>query len=152
MIARGAITLENKKKHETNLLKRQMISLRTVQRQLRILTDEGFLVYASRRYVLSGMEYPDAKIWAEDYGQTILFSAMKRIFPHYNRLEYNLTSLVEILGVYLIYCFIEAVRPVTSSGKIISGENRDENIISWIENALQPRQMLYYFVTLLKTQ
>jgi len=153
LIASGKIPSTNNEKYWKKIWRQKGITLRTVQRQLRSLKDEGFLNYQSKHYSLSDLDYPEIKIWAKDFGHLILFSAMKRIFPHYNRLEYNITRLVEIFGVYLVYCFIEAARPfLRNNGMVMSGERRDELAISWIDNMLQPRELFYYFVTFAKTQ
>jgi hypothetical protein len=99
------------------------------------------------------MEYPEIKLWAKEYGDELLYSAMKRIYPQYSRLDYNFSRLVEIFGVYMVYCFIEATRPIADRNQDrMTGEKRDELAISWIENTLNPRQMYYYFIAYVKSQ
>jgi len=146
------IPSRNNKLYWEKLWKENRITLRTVQRQLRKLHEEGYLEYHDRRYSFSSMEFPKVKLWAKDFGLTVLDSAMKRIFPYYSRLDYNLTRLIEIFGTYIVYCFIEATRPISNSQKHISSQKRDQLAISWVESMLDPRQMFYYFVTLCKTQ
>jgi DNA-binding transcriptional regulator YhcF (GntR family) len=136
---------------KSEIAKEEKISLRTVQRQLRKLEQEGFVVYEKKLYSFSNMERPAVKMHANEFGTALLFSAMKRICPHYSRLEYNITRLVEIIGVYMIYCFLEASK-ASPTINLVEGKKRDELTISWVKSMLDTTRMFYYFVTLAKTQ
>ena len=77
---------------------------------------------------------------------------MKMIYPRYRYLEYNFPRLVQIFGVYVVYCLIEAARRTGVNNKKISAKRTDQLALSWIENALDTSKMFQYFITFVKSQ
>ena len=153
LVLSGEIPSTNNESIRNKLWKKQGIVLRTVQRQLDSLSRDGFLKHYKKYYSLSSMDYPEAKIWAKEFGSAALDFVMRLLYPNYNRLEYNLKTLVQIFGTFLIYCFIEAARPISDNPTDrIPGNRRDELALSWVESMINPRRLFYYFIAFTKTQ
>lgn len=149
----GKIPASNNESYRNKLWKQKGINLRTVQRQLDSLSRDGFLIHNKKYYSLSSMDYPEAKIWAKEFGSAALSFVMRLLYPEYNRFEYNMKILVQIFGAFLIYCFIEAARPISDNKKNpIPGNRRDELALSWIDSMVDPRRLFYYFVAFTKSQ
>jgi hypothetical protein len=53
--------------------------------------------------------------FAAGYGNMALNNIMNCHFPTVSTLEENLIRLVEIFGVYVVYCLIEAARLITAN-------------------------------------
>jgi hypothetical protein len=90
------------------------------------------------------------------FGAVVLESLMREHFPMINLLGYNLTSLIQIFGVYIISCFIEAARPAdyfnNKEGISMTKNERDELTSSYIMQIFDPLLMYKYFLTALKNQ
>jgi hypothetical protein len=146
--------IDSKKNHKywIKLWKQRNVNERTVRRHLNGLRDDGFLTHSKKYYSLSSIDYPEAKIWAKEFGHAALHRAMRILYPDYNRLEYNFKMLVEIFGSYLVYCFIEAASPISNNKNPIPGYRRDELTLAWVESMINPVRLFHYFVAFLKSQ
>jgi hypothetical protein len=147
--------------------KSRSIDLRTVQRWLSTLVRKGFVIRDNNRYYLSdiGKLELQFRYFAQRYGHMALNSLMDCYFPTINTLEENLTKLIEIFGIYVVYCLIEAARLITAAknnkeehwhssyfGAPINfdkeGKFREEKlVISWVKDVFNPWQMLNLFLT-----
>jgi hypothetical protein len=88
-------------------------------------------------------------------------------FPTVVTLEENLVKMVQIFGIYIVYCLIEAARLITandnsqrdhwhsyyfghSSNFNRDGEFKEEKLVSsWIKDVFNPWQMLNIFLTVI---
>ena len=73
LIVEGKIPSQKNEKYWVNLWSKNGIGLRQVQRYLRELTEEGFLIFKSNHYAVSDIDYPEIKLWAKDWGSAMLF-------------------------------------------------------------------------------
>lgn len=162
-IEAGDITLSNKKPEKEyfkELYKKKKIDIKTVQRHLKILIDQGVVVKIPKTnyYSLLNMLNLNIKFDPKGFGQGILRTAMQYIHPYHHTLEENIQRLVESFGIYLLYCFIEGARPYIykDSNKkpsiILDLDKKDQLTLSWIENAIDQKEMFGYFLTLMRDQ
>jgi hypothetical protein len=142
------------------------MNLRTVQRWLRTLVNQGFVDKKNNKYSLSvtGKREIQFRQFAQGYGGIALKYIMDCHFPTINTLDKNLEQLVEIFGTYVVYCLIEAARLITANknnneehwhsdyfgapSNFKEGKFRERRLInSWIKDIFDPWQMLNLFLT-----
>ena len=141
------------------LQKKRIRDKRTYQRRLAELRSQGFLFFKNNHYTVSNMKYPEIKLWAEDFGMATLEFIMRQVHPQIYTLENNFQTLVKSFGVYIVYCFIEAIRPLTNNSDTddgrqisLSANEKDNMTISWIKDAINIEELFYHFIALLKNQ
>jgi hypothetical protein len=140
----------DKSEMETRI-KKGTIHMRTIMRCLAELTEKGLLEHNGKKYRLSPSILGDIRYWAEEFGSFALNSIMKAHFPMLNTLEVNLKILVEIFGLYVVYCFVEGARPVQKADSLSSTES-DMLSYSWVKNMFDPNNMYLYFLSAIKNQ
>jgi hypothetical protein len=159
----GDITISNKKPEKeyfNELYKKKKIDIKTVQRHLKTLIEQGVVVKIPKSdyYSLLNMLNLDIKFDPNGFGHGILRTTMQYIHPHHHILEENIQRLVESFGVYLLYCFIEGSRPYIYKDNnkkpsiILDIDKKDQLTLSWIENAIDSKEMFGYFLTLMRDQ
>jgi hypothetical protein len=80
---------------------------------------------------------------------------MGLFYPTINTFEENLKKMIQIFGIYLIYCFIEAARPVERDGKddsIKSNRDKDKLASTWITDVFNPLGMYNCFLSIIENQ
>jgi hypothetical protein len=143
------------------------MSLRTIQRHLRKLVGTGLVIKKNNKYILSsiGKRRLQFRNFASGYGNMALNNIMDCHFPTISSLEENLDRLIEIFGLYIIYCLIEATRLIVAADNNQSdhwrsyyfghssnfnkdGKFKEEQLVSsWIKDVFNPLQMLNLFLT-----
>ena len=71
-------------------------------------------------------------------------------FPTVFPLNENLNSLIQIFGIYVIYCFLEAARPIKNSH--LTNWQRDKLVINWVSSVFNPSDMYDYFLEWIQNQ
>jgi hypothetical protein len=142
-------------------------SLRTIQRHLSKLVGTGVVIKKNNKYILSsiGKRRLQFRNFASGYGNMALNNIMNCHFPTISSLEENLDRLIEIFGLYIIYCLIEATRLIVAADNNQSdhwrsyyfghssnfnkdGKFKEEQLVSsWIKDVFNPLQMLNLFLT-----
>jgi hypothetical protein len=142
------------------------MDLRTVQRWLRIFVTDGYVVRKANKYILSskGKREMQFRQYAQAYGIISLNSIMDFNFPTINTPDRNLTNLVEIFGVYVVYVLLEAIRLIMDnkrgneehlhssffgdSSNFVKGKFREGQLVNtWVKDAFNPWSMLNMFLT-----
>jgi hypothetical protein len=142
------------------------MDLRTIQRWLKTFLMKGYVVKNLNKYVLSitGKRELQFREYAQAYGTSSLNYIMDFNFPTLNTLDRNLTNLVEIFGIYVVYALIEATRLIVANkeGKekhwhssffgdasnFKDGKFREGKLVNtWIKDIFNPWNMLNMFLT-----
>jgi hypothetical protein len=136
------------------------MSLRTIQRGLKVLYTNGSVQKSNNKYTITkvGRRELMFKQFAQGYGTMSLNGLMDLSFPTINTLDNNLGRLVEIFGVYVVYALIEATRLIMGSKRgteeywysanLKSGKSREAKLFnSWIKDVFNPWHMLNIFLT-----
>lgn len=142
------------------------IDLRTVQRWLKVLVEKGFVERKNNKYLLSitGKRELQFREFAQGYGTVALNTIMDCHFPTTNSQEENLSELVEMFGIYVVYCLIEATRLIAANKKgqeehwhssyfgassnFKDGKFREGKLVNtWIKDIFNPWYMLNLFLT-----
>ena len=142
------------------------MSLRTIQRWLARYTACGYVAYSYNGYYLlsKGKREIQFRKFSRSYGTMALNSLFDLLFPTLSNDEVNLQKLINIFGVYVVYCLMEAARLVTANKNNDeehwkssyfdpqadfdrSGRFRERNLIkSWIMHTFNPMNMLNLFL------
>lgn len=137
-------------------VKEKRVTLRTIHRKLEGLTKEWLIENNGGEYSLSIRAKSDIRYFAKEIGERAIAKLMHIHHPMENTPEQNITKLVEIFGSIIVFCFIEAARPLKSKGytyKIsMSNFDKDKLAKSWIHNFVKLDHMFLYFLTALKNQ
>jgi hypothetical protein len=90
---------------------------------------------------------------------------MNTHYPGLNSLESNIEELIRIFGLYMLYCLTEGARPVehprfnenikrygrySLNKSIVENLAKDRLALTWIKDVISPRDMLEYFLAVLK--
>jgi hypothetical protein len=161
---RGEIERDDIDKYIPKNTKR--ISLRTVQRALKIGVTYGSVQKSSNRYSMTktGKRELMFKQFAQGYGNMSLNGLMDLSFPTINTLDKNLDKLVKIFGVYVVYALIEATRLIMDNkntqeehwhssyfgdaSNFKDGKFREAKLINtWIKDVFDPWHMLNIYLT-----
>jgi hypothetical protein len=127
---------------------------RTYHRKLKELVKEGLVIKKHRRYSISERVKSDMRFFPRDFGTRALSDIMSTHYPTINTLDKNLDELIKIFGAYIIYCFIEASRPVVDYSKQHSMSNieKDKLASEWIQKVFSPLNMYNYFLSTIENQ
>ena len=92
------------------------MALRTIQRWLSEYVKFGYVGYINNGYYLiaKGKREIQFRNFAKGYGIMALNSLIEHHFPTLNTVEENLQKLIDIFGIYVVYCLIEATRLITA--------------------------------------
>ena len=84
--------------------------------KLFIVRKFGYVGYINNGYYLiaKGKREIQFRNFAKGYGIMALNSLLEHHFPTINTIEENLQKLIEIFGIYVVYCLIEATRLITA--------------------------------------
>lgn len=136
------------------------IDIRTIQRCLKDLTEQGLIDTKNNQYSLSRKARFNIKYFAWRFGGLALNCLMETHHPTLFPFKDNLEKLIEMMGVYVVYCFIEAARPIEDSdndndnysSSYMTNLDRDELALSWIEKVFSPTNMYEYFLAAVEHQ
>jgi hypothetical protein len=139
---------------------------RTTRRILYEFISQDLVIKEGTNFFLSNMGKRELQFrdFASGYGKLALAMLMNSHFPTISTLEENLTRLVEIFGIYVVYCLLEAVRLITDSNQEYiyrhsyyfrdssnfnsEGKFKEAKIASsWIKDVFNPMEMLNLFLT-----
>lgn len=145
------------------------ISLRTIQRGLKTLSEKGFVGNVGKqhnKYILSitGKREAQFRAYSQAYGTISLNQIMDYMFPTNNSLDKNMLELVKVFGVYVVYALIEATSLIVANKKgqeehwhssffgassnFREGKFRESRLVNnWIKGIFNPWYMLNMFLT-----
>ena len=136
--------------------KQETPSIRTIQRKLVELHNEGLIGHTGQRYYLTDLARHDLRTFTKASAQEFGTAAMASIMEtHFRSLEprVNLEHLIKLFGLYVIFIMIEASRPVRipkednpEKFESIESITRDKLAVNWVKNALDPEVMLQFFL------
>ena len=92
--------------------KRDSITMRTVQRAVKALNGLGIIYKNGRSYSLSPNAFKEMRYFADDFATPALSSVT--YFP-LKTIEQTLEELVVRYGVFIVFVFIEAARPINTN-------------------------------------
>jgi Fe2+ or Zn2+ uptake regulation protein len=142
----GKITKAERKE----FIKETTLSKRTIHRHLNFLLEEGLVGHFDYKYYIVDRVKRDIKYWSHEFGVSILDELMRSYFPHVLKFEENIEQLINIFGIYAIYCLAKATQPRTKgSDDRRNNLDRDSLIISWVNEVFNTRRMLEYFVAIM---
>jgi hypothetical protein len=125
-------------------LKKKTITMRTILRKLKKLTQEGRLNHVNNRYSVKDELKSDIRIFASQFGRAALSESMRRnYYPSLHTLEQNTEKLIKIFGVYIVYCFTQAAQPVNSA------VDKDKLASFWVQNVFSPLEMYNCFLAII---
>ena len=133
------------------MIQKRSIVMRTIMRRLKKLSDEEHVLdHVNNTYSIKDTLKSDIRLYARDFGILALSEIMKRDYhPSHNTLERNTEELIKAFGVYVVYCFAQAARPLTSTTGIDKhgdkSQTSDKLVSFWIQNVLSPLEMYNYF-------
>jgi hypothetical protein len=138
----------------------KMIDKRTIQRRLSELVEEGLLGRKDYYfYSLADKVKHNVKYHAPQFGGFALADIMSVHWPMLFNVEGNVKKLVEMFGVYLMYCLIEGARPAVI--EVREDEKKSIDMISeeqanltkyWVENVFNPMDFYSYFLSTFQYQ
>ena len=140
-----------------NMTKKRSVVMRTIMRRLKKLSEEGVLDHVNNTYFINDMLKSDIRFYARDFGILALSEIMKRDYhPSRNTLERNTEDLIKAFGVYVVYCFAQAARPVTSITGIDKhgdkSQTPDRLASFWVQNVLSTLEMYNYFFAVIDSR
>lgn len=139
----GNLEMDKANFKEINL--ENMVDKRTIQRRLSELVDEGLLeVSGYYLYSLADNVKHNVKYHAPKFGGFALANLMSIHWPMLFNIEQNVKKMVEIFGLYLLYCLVEAARPVN--------EEQTNLTKYWLENVFDPMNLYSYFLSAFQYQ
>jgi hypothetical protein len=161
MYNNGELTASEK--DEYIVKKGSSMNKRTTRRILYEFIHQGLVIKKDAKFYLSNMGKRDLQFrdFALGYGKLALANLMNSHFPTISTLEDNLTRLVEIFGIYIVYCLVEAIRLITDSNQDYrrsyyfgdssnfnsEGKFKEANLVSsWIKDVFNPMEMLNLFL------
>lgn len=136
-------------KSKQEYVRKYTITRRTIHNHLDYLIDKKLVEHTGKKYTLSETVIKDTRYWARTFGDSALNMLMRTYWPQILTLEQNVDELINIFGIYMIYCFLEASRPNMDSDygmSRLSVMEKDRLIDSWINEVFNPWIMFNYFV------
>ena len=128
----------------------------TVARKLSELYAHDTIEKDGKQYFVSDKTKADARYVPSTFGAVCLESLFREHFPMIDYLGDNLSKLIQIFGMYIVYCFIEAARPSdyynNKEALLMTKSEKDELTLSYIRQVFDPLLMYKYFLTALKNQ
>jgi len=140
MYEKGEVT-EKEKLEYVNKQTTKSIDLRSIQRWLKILTREGLLNKTGNTYFLSEIAKSDIRYFPQFFGGSTLAQLLQHLYSIKTK-EQRLSELINIFGLYTLYCFVEAAKPVEND--FMNEVEKDKLLLSWIEGVFSPLQMSFY--------
>jgi hypothetical protein len=145
----------------SNKESKRRMSLRTIQRHLSTFVNVGLVIKKNDKYFLStiGKRKVEFRNFASGYGNLALNYIMNCHFPTVSSLGENIYRLVEIFGLYIVYCLNESARLASaydydekdhSINFSKNGKFEEEGVVSsWIKDVFDPWRMLNLFLTVI---
>jgi hypothetical protein len=149
------------KKEIENYVKKNSIHIRTVRRKLKELVNEGRLVKkGDGKYAVSDLALSDLRFFtgksATVFGQAVLSRMLSIHYPTVTKMKDNLKNLVEIFGLYVLYCLLEATRPIPDTKQkpqdYFSKMFKDKLTVKWLEKVVDTKYMLDAYLSALTNQ
>ena len=140
------------------IIKKRSIVMRTIMRRLKKLADEEHVLdHVNNTYSVKDTLKSDIRLYARNFGILALSEMMKRDYhPSRNTSERNTEELIKAFGVYVIFCFAQAARPVTNIAGVDKYgdqlQTRDRLVSFWIQNVLSPLEMYNYFFAIIDSR
>jgi hypothetical protein len=154
----GEMNNLQKEKYIKNHIQKPL-SVRQIQRILPQLKDEGVIDKKSdshEYFVVTEKYYKEGiKHSASAFGGTVLDTIMQVHWPTLFTFEENLQKLIELFGLYVVYCFVEAARPIIihqNQNQNSSSKQNDMIVYHWLKNVFNPNTMFLYFLSVIKNQ
>ena len=105
------------KSEKEEFIKEKTLSKRTIHRHLDFLVKKALIEQHGYLYSITDRVRKDIMYWSREFGNSILDVLMLSYFPHVLKFEENIEQLINIFGIYLIYCLAKATQPpVNNSG------------------------------------
>lgn len=136
---------------------RRNMNIRTVQRWVAKLIEEDILECKNNKYFLSQMAKSDIRYFGKRFGITALFHILDNVNDELKPIKDNLQNLITVFGAYLVFCCIEGARPSKKSHNMSSPVHRSdieqlELAAAWMNGAVNPSTLFYYFLQLFRNQ
>jgi hypothetical protein len=149
---KGNITISPAKLRR--LLKDKSINIRTIHRKLAELVKEGSVENNHGRYSLTMDAKSDVRYFAAEFGRKALNSLMGAYFPISNTIQQNLLRLKDIIGSYILFCFIQTARPVRESKNNrqapMTNNQKNSLVYSCLKNIIPIKDLYDYFLTVVE--
>lgn len=140
-------------KHKDNLARKNAMKERTVKRWLRILNNEGIAIKKGGRYSIHDKIKSDYRYFGQRFGRGALHLLMKAHWGGTYTLQENTEALINIFGIYVLFCFAEASKSFKIADQAEdTTDNIDKRISSWVLDVLDPSNMFAYFLSIMKYQ
>jgi DNA-binding transcriptional ArsR family regulator len=148
---------KNEIQYHINSQCKKSMNLRTVQRWLSKLKEEGLLEYKDNKYSLSKKAISDVRYFAAQIGWSALAGLMNQRTNLFNTVEKNVKELITFLGFYTLLCLNEAARPIRHSPfstlrPNLSIYQKDKLALSWARTVIDPFSLYFYFLDTFKNQ
>ncbi len=144
---------ENGKINKTEMkqsIKEKTLSKRIIHRHLDFLVEERMIEHFGYKYRIIDKVKRDIRYWSHEFGVSILDELMRCYFPRVLKFEENIEQLINIFGIYIIYCLAKAAHPPVSKGDSHKNNlDRDLLVVSWVNEVFNPQRMLDYFVAIM---
>lgn len=139
------------KKMYDQKIKDETIDIRTIHRKLSILVQEGVIKNQHGVYELTLKAKSDIRYFAGEFGKDLLKELMWMYHPGENSIERDIDFMTQLFGIYIVLCFVETARPVSSkSGQSRKGgTSNDELALSCLQNIVRVEEMFGYFLSVL---
>lgn len=148
-----------KDKEKEKRLKQNTRSREDIQRKLKIWCGEGLFTKSKySKYSLSNLAEKEIKrfdpLFGQDFGVRLL-SDLQNI--HYSNLvdfKTNIQQLVNIFGFYMVFCLVEACRPmnIEHESEYIENKTKDYIAVKWFEHTLHSTTLLNSFLSSVSNQ
>lgn len=126
------------------------LSKRTIHRHLNFLAKNALIEHHDYRYSIPDKVRRDIRYWSHEFGNSILDALMRSYFPHVLKFEENIEQLINIFGIYTIYCLAKAAHPPAREGDSYKNNiDRDSLVVSWVNEVFNPQRMFEYFVAIM---
>jgi len=112
---------------------------------------KGWVEHFSHKYRIIDRVKRDVRYWSHEFGNSILDALMRSYFPQVLKFEENIEQLINIFGIYAVYCLAKATHPAGNEGDLSQNKisERDTLVVSWINEVFNPQRMLDYFVAIM---
>lgn len=142
----GKITKVEKKE----FIKEKTLSKRTIHRHLDFLVEKCLIEHFGHEYCIVDRVKRNTEYWSHEFGNSILNALMRSYFPHVLKFEENIEQLINIFGIYTVYCLSKAAHPpVNKSDSHKNNLDRDSLVVSWVNDVFNPQSMIGYFVAIM---
>ena len=142
----GKITKTKKKE----FIKEKTLSKRTIHRHLDFLVEKCLIEHFDYKYRIIDRVKRNIEYWSHEFGNSILDALMRSYFPHVLKFEENIEQLINIFGIYIVFCLAKAAHPPVNEGDSHKNNlERDSLVVSWVDDVFNPQRMFDYFVAIM---